>query len=807
MFDINNNNLNFYIIKNRIEDFKKRDKFEENEYLSILEDLEKLYNQKKGNSFLFWNKDNEIILNEKNLFKKYLVFNLFTKVEYDIKSENYENALILINKLEKLGKLEEYNIITNLEKYKIFCETKINSKYIDDLLKGKKYEEAIKISKSLVDFSQNYMQNTAYSIKLNESKGLYIKNILENNISLLKSEPYIVINNCEKILKEFQYESKLKTLIFNTKKLYANALEIFIEEKLNKNEECMEQFEKYKSLIETNNIKENRLNEFNEKVITFFKYKEQNYEKNKLNTINNIYYYEYNPISIEIINNYLEKIKIINDGKINENLEKDILTQIYNYNEELMKDHNNIKNWLSNNKENIKKNEFRGNVFAVFNIVNKKIIGYDIYPIQLISLLILTSNKPKLGGKFLQINTGEGKSLIIQFLAAYLSLLGNKVDIITSSVVLADRDAEDKNNINFYNELGLTVGSSSKDQYSNDIVYGDTQNFQSGILREEFKGKEIRKGRPFNCIIIDEVDSISLDNIVSMTQLTEYFPGRSSFYFFYYQILMCYCHLVNELPQNQEYYIKHPKEFKEIISNGIKQKLIGKILEEDGKTLKIDSPIIYPKTMKKYIEDSIDIWINNVIKAPSMIENKDFIILNNNIIPVDYSNTGVLHDNMIWDGGLQQILQIIHNAKGTYENENTNFLSNISFFKRYNDNIYGVTGTFGGENFQYILREIYKISLFKIPPNKTSILINEGGIVCIDEEIYKNKILDDIKQKILMNRSVLLICNSIAIGKEFYDILIKDYDKNVMKYFTEDDKETIEKILEQKKIIVATNLA
>ena len=38
---------------------------------------------------------------------------------------------------------------------------------------------------------------------------------------------------------------------------------------------------------------------------------------------------------------------------------------------------------------------------------------------------------------------------------------------------------------------------------------------------------------------------------------------------------------------------------------------------------------------------------------------------------------------MIWEGGLQQNLQIIHNAKGTYENENTNFLSNISFFKRY----------------------------------------------------------------------------------------------------------------------------
>ena len=210
------------------------------------------------------------------------------------------------------------------------------------------------------------MQNLTYSMKLNESKGLYIKNILEENISFLKSEPYIVINNCEKILKEFQYESKLKTLIFTTKKLYANALEIFIEEKIKKNEECMEQYEKYKSLIETNNIKENRLNEFNEKILTFFKYKEQN-ENNKINKINNVYYLEYNPISKEIINNYLEKIKIINDGKINENIEKDILTQIYNYNEELMKDHGNIKNWLSNNNNNIKNNKFRGNVFAVFN--------------------------------------------------------------------------------------------------------------------------------------------------------------------------------------------------------------------------------------------------------------------------------------------------------------------------------------------------------------------------------------------------------------------------------------------------------
>ena len=271
---------------------------------------------------------------------------------------------------------------------------------------------------------------------------------------------------------------------------------------------------------------------------------------------------------------------------------------------------------------------------------------------------------------------------------------------------------------------------------------------------------------------------------------------------------MCYCQKVSEsIEKNKDYDIKDSDEFKRMMNEFIRKQFKNKILENDEKTLKTDTPIIFPKCMKKYIEDSLDIWINNIIKAPNMIENRDFIIKNNNIVPVDYSNTGVLQDNMIWEGGLQQILQIIHNVKGTYENENTNFLSNISFFKRYNGNIYGVTGTFGGANFQFILKTIYEVNLYKIPPNKTSLLEDLGGIVFNDEKTYKEKVMDNIRTVISKNRSVLLICNSIGKGKEFYEILEKEYKNNVMKYFTEDDKETIEQILDVGKIIVATNLA
>jgi len=70
------------------------------------------------------------------------------------------------------------------------------------------------------------------------------------------------------------------------------------------------------------------------------------------------------------------------------------------------------------------------------------------------------------------------------------------------------------------------------------------------------------------------------------------------------------------------------------------------------------------------------------------------------------------------------------------------------------------------------------------------------------------KILENIKTVVSeKKRSVLLISNSIAKGKEFYNILVKDYKENVMTYFTEDDKKTIEQILDEGKIIVATNIA
>ena len=165
---------------------------------------------------------------------------------------------------------------------------------------------------------------------------------------------------------------------------------------------------------------------------------------------------------------------------------------------------------------------------------------------QIISLLLFIL-KEKNEGIIEQIFTGEGKSLIITFLATIKAFQGKKVDILTSSPVLAERDA--KKMKDFYEIFGLTAdycGGENNNQmngtypyYKADICYGDELSFEGDILRSEFLGLSGRgEKRGFDCIIIDEIDNICLDNIKNMTELVDNFKG-------YRYLEYCYLFIFN----------------------------------------------------------------------------------------------------------------------------------------------------------------------------------------------------------------------------------------------------------------------
>ncbi|XP_017266578.1 uncharacterized protein LOC108232940 [Kryptolebias marmoratus] len=142
---------------------------------------------------------------------------------------------------------------------------------------------------------------------------------------------------------------------------------------------------------------------------------------------------------------------------------------------------------------------------------------------QLISWCLLALSDT---GKLLEMGTGEGKSCVIAMFAVLRVLRGEKVDVVSSSSVLCQRDAKEWEN--FYKYFGITVDTntnktddnSRKECYQKDIVYGTIEAFAADHLRQIFEMKDVRPDRNFQCIIIDEVDSLLLDQGVQLTYLS-----------------------------------------------------------------------------------------------------------------------------------------------------------------------------------------------------------------------------------------------------------------------------------------------
>ncbi|KAJ8342053.1 hypothetical protein SKAU_G00319810 [Synaphobranchus kaupii] len=165
-------------------------------------------------------------------------------------------------------------------------------------------------------------------------------------------------------------------------------------------------------------------------------------------------------------------------------------------------------------------------VLAVLcNAVHHTIAGGKWWPrsTQMASWCFLALND---NGKLLQMGTGEGKSVVVAMFAALRALRGEKVDVVSSSSVLCERDAAEC--ADFFSYFGLTVDTNTnktKDTdrkicYQKDIVYGTVETYAADHLRQIFEMKDVRPDRRYDCIIIDEVDLLLLDQGIQLTYLS-----------------------------------------------------------------------------------------------------------------------------------------------------------------------------------------------------------------------------------------------------------------------------------------------
>jgi preprotein translocase subunit SecA/tetratricopeptide (TPR) repeat protein len=470
------------------------------------------------------------------------------------------------------------------------------------------------------------------------------------------------------------------------------------------------------------------------------------------------------------------------------------------------------------------------NTIALMDRVWNLLHGFRLRNTQILAALIFFHNQNN-HGRLCQIQTGEGKTIIVALLAVIRALQGHKVDVITSNSLLAADGVKEMKK--FYSVFGLTVSTNNVDEESNDqgkigytadILYGTISNFQFDYLKDTFEGFNLRSEREFGQVILDEVDSMLVDNGGHIAKLASPYPGMESLRYIYIKIWEEVLKAEKSLAEEVEAKIKlilkshanedeATKEYDKYLEGKVRDErafIEQKIIDSDPTNI----PLI-PPHLKNYARRKLKIWVKSALHAKyNCHEHQQYRIITNDVgervvAPVDYLNTGVTLKNTIWSNGLHQFIQLKHNLYLTFESLTSSFISNIGYIKNYDDkNIFGLTGTLGSRAEQKLLSKIYNIDYAKLPTYKPKQFKEIPGVIAEDDSWHIQLILEIIS-KVDQGRAVLVICETeedlLIIENDLK--IIQDDSFRVRLYANEGDaKETREKV-KIGDIILATNIA
>tara|TARA_S200000501_G_scaffold117804_1_gene110615 strand:- start:1105 stop:3843 length:2739 start_codon:yes stop_codon:yes gene_type:complete len=381
--------------------------------------------------------------------------------------------------------------------------------------------------------------------------------------------------------------------------------------------------------------------------------------------------------------------------------------------------------------------------FATVREAAKRTLGERPYDVQIIGAIILHK------GMIAEMKTGEGKTLT-STMAVYLNAIeGKGVHIVTVNDYLAVRDAEWMGQV--YNKLGLTVGciipnlseSERSEAYNCDITYGTNSEFGFDYLRDNMKfSLEDMVQRPFNFAIVDEVDSILIDE--ARTPLI--ISGASEDSSELYQVID---KLIPNL--NAEDYEKDEK---------VKAVTLTDIGNEHVETLLREAGLLSEGSLYEYTNIALVHHINQALKAHKLFEiDTDYIVHEGNVVIVD-EFTGRMMEGRRFSEGLHQALEAKEGVKVENENQTLASITYQNYFRMY-PKLAGMTGTAMTEAGEF--QEIYKLEVAEIPTNEACVRIDS------DDEVYRTEVEKHIgivsMVKECQNRKQPVLVGTVSIEK------------------------------------------
>ena len=392
--------------------------------------------------------------------------------------------------------------------------------------------------------------------------------------------------------------------------------------------------------------------------------------------------------------------------------------------------------------------------FAVVREADKRILGMFPYDVQVMGGIVIHQ------GNVAEMNTGEGKTLTATMPLYLNALTGKGAMLITTNEYLAKRDAEEMGPV--YRFLGLSLGlpftddpkeelttEEKKEIYNSDIIYLTNSGLGFDYLSDNLASSSKEKFlRPFDYVIIDEIDDILLDS----AQTPLIIAGSPRVQSNYYSIIDT---LVTTMVENEDYIFKEEKEEIWLTTKGAKtaERFLG-----------IDN--LYKEEYATYVRHLV-----YSLRAHKLFtRDKEYIIRDDEMVLLD-KGTGRLMEMTKLQGGLHQAIETKEHVKLSPETRAMASITYQSLFKMFNK-ISGMTGT--GKVAEKEFLETYNMSVIRIPTNRPLIRKDypDNLYVTLPEKVYAS--LECIKEYHLKGNPLLVFVGSVEMSHLYSSLLLRE---------------------------------
>jgi len=435
--------------------------------------------------------------------------------------------------------------------------------------------------------------------------------------------------------------------------------------------------------------------------------------------------------------------------------------------------------------------------FALIREAGRRALGMRHFDVQLIGGMVLH------GGNIAEMRTGEGKTLVAT-LSSYLNALeGKGVHIVTVNDYLAQRDAAWMGKI--YAFVGLTTGviisglstEQRRAAYNADITYGTNNEFGFDYLRDNLAfSKSDKVQRPLNYAIVDEVDSILIDEARTPLIISGAVDDRSDLYTSINGLVpMLGKQEVEDGPgdysvdekSRQVYFTEEGNEHVEELLR--KANIIGS---------------------EKSLYDPANLVVlhhlNAALRAHALFHRDvDYIIKDNHVVIVD-EFTGRTMPGRRWSEGLHQAIEAKEGVPIQNENQTLATITYQNYFRLYNK-LAGMTGTADTEAYEF--QQIYGLEVMVIPTHMPMVRTDYTDSIYLKAREKFKAILADIKDCQSHGQPILVGTTSIEVSEYLSDLLKKETIRHQVlnAKFHQQEAEIIAQAGRPGTVTIATNMA